>query len=115
MNRDLTERTRTGDGGQGEPLFTVDEIRRVFAKNKIKLANDACDYLCRLANLPEAGGLGTCVDLVALSTKVHQLQGVERITEQMIRNVQRTLSNWHSQQILEERIGEQGMRIAKVG
>lgn len=67
--RDLLQRTRSeGDGGKGEPLFSIDDIRRVFGSNKVRLAPDAERFLMQLANIPDAGGLGTADNLVQLAT-----------------------------------------------
>ncbi len=68
--RDLHE--RSSDGGQGEPLFTIDDVRKVFARNKIRLAGDAARYLMKLANLPGSGGLRACINIVRMATKVFE-------------------------------------------
>ncbi|HEX4123565.1 MAG TPA: ATP-binding protein [Tepidisphaeraceae bacterium] len=84
--RDLTERAG-GDGGRGGALFTTDEIRRVFAKSKMRLTPDAIRYLMILANIPDSGALGTCRNLVIMATKVNELSGAECLTEAMLRSV----------------------------
>lgn len=89
--RDLTERTGGGGGG-GEPLFAIDEIRRVFANSQMRLASDASRYLAQLANMPDGGGLGTCRNLVVLASKIHQGRA-ESLTADMLRAVHRLLAS----------------------
>lgn len=48
----------------GEPLFTLAQIREVFARNKLKLTPNAAKWLCTLANLPDGGGLRSCVQII---------------------------------------------------
>ena len=118
MCRDLMQRTLPrGDGGRGEPLFTLDEIRKVFGRHQLKLATDAQDYLYKLANLPNSGALGTCVDLVVLTTAVEEAKGTKMITAQMLKDVHRGLRKWRHYELLQARLDEDqgGMRAAKVG
>jgi hypothetical protein len=56
------------DGGSGEPLVSVDQIREMFAKNKLKLTSAAARFLCELANTPDSGGIGVCVQLIEYAT-----------------------------------------------
>lgn len=53
-----------GTSGGGEPLFTLQQIREMFARNKLKLTPTAARWLCTLANLPDGGGLRACIQLV---------------------------------------------------
>jgi hypothetical protein len=67
--RDLMQRCADGkDGGRGEPLYTVDNIREVFAKNKIRLTTAAVQMLYKLACIPDSGALRTCRNLVLIAT-----------------------------------------------
>lgn len=50
-----------------EKLVTIADIRKVFARGKVRLAKDATDFLCRLANTTGAGGLRVCADLVQIA------------------------------------------------
>lgn len=84
IRRDLMERTRTSDGGRGEPLYTIDEIRRVFARNKMKLATDAAQFLCRLANLEDSGALGLASKLVRAATIANSTRS-DVLTADMLR------------------------------
>lgn len=54
MYCDLEERCRAGDG---EPLYGIDDIRKVFAKSLIRITHDGFKWLSAVANIPEEGGL----------------------------------------------------------
>jgi hypothetical protein len=67
--RDLMQRCRENqDGGRGEPLVTIQQIREMFGKNKIRLAQGAVRFLYDLANIPDSGALRLCVNLVWVAT-----------------------------------------------
>lgn len=51
---DLEERCR---GDNGEPLHSVQDVRKIFAKSKLRLSSDAWEWVFCLSNTPEAGGL----------------------------------------------------------
>jgi DNA transposition AAA+ family ATPase len=77
---DLMQNVRPGgggDGGNGEPLVTVEQVREMFGKNKLKLSATAARWLCALANEPDTGGLRLCVQLVEYAT---MLGGMQRST-----------------------------------
>ena len=87
---DLIE--RTGQDGGGEPLFTVEEIRRIFAKSKMRLASDAARFLMMLANVLHGGGLRTCRNLVVMAVKIGQGRGRgETLSAEDLRQAQRML------------------------
>jgi hypothetical protein len=52
--------------GDPEPLFTAEDIRKVFARGHVRLTKDGVDFLCKLANHPGAGCLRICADLVQM-------------------------------------------------
>src|SRR5665213_176714 len=107
--RNLAERADGGDGGgpdDGEPLYSVDEIRRVFARGKMRLAPEAVRYLWLLANLPDSGGLGTCRNLVVMATKVNE-SAAATLTEAMLRGVHRLLVSTRDYGLLQARMREQ--------
>jgi DNA transposition AAA+ family ATPase len=68
-----------GGGGEGERLYTVDQVREMFAKNKLKLAPAASLWLCKLANEPDTGGLRLCVQLVEYATMMGEMRGARVI------------------------------------
>lgn len=84
----LTARTRKQPGGgDGEKLYTIDEVRKVFAKNKIRLAPDAMRYLLDVANTPDSGALGVCSKIVQMATLIADSLGKSVITEADLRAV----------------------------
>lgn len=115
ISRDLMERTGSGDGGRGEPLYTVEEIRKVFAKNKVRLAPDATQYLATLANIDDSGALGACVNLVRLATTAAEARGESVLTAQALRAYHRTLVNGRAFSLLEARMEEYRRPVARVG
>lgn len=88
--RDLCERTRPGDGGDGEPLYTEDEIRRVFARGKMRLSPCAMRYLSQLANTPDSGALGTAANLLAMATALNE-RTATALTADMLKDAHRML------------------------
>jgi len=102
--RDLMQRTReTGDGGQGEPLFSVDDIREVFAKNKIRLSADGIRFLAKLANIPDNGALRTCANLVRIATAIAAKQETTQITAELLRQaMQFSVSTTKARVVLHE-------------
>lgn len=78
--RDLLQRTQPdGRGGKGEPLFSLESIRRAFGSNKIRLTDTGETFLMRLANIPDSGGLGTCANLLLVATIVAEEQSRDAI------------------------------------
>lgn len=62
---DLLECMRNGGG---EPLVTIEQVREMFAKNKLKLTAAAARFLCELCNQPDGGSVGLCVEIVEFAT-----------------------------------------------
>jgi hypothetical protein len=81
--RDLTERSIRPDGGPGEPLFTVEEIRAMFGAGKMRLTPGAVRVLAELANVFDAGHVGACASLVAMARKVNE-KTADALTEEML-------------------------------
>ncbi len=105
IRRDLMERTRErGDGGRGEALYTIDEIRRIFASNKIRLSPDGARYLWMLATLPDAGALGTCKNIVVIATAVGEVRAAVALTAELLRAAHRELVNSRAFDALEQRL-----------
>ena len=90
----------------------AEEVRRVFARSKMRLAPDAARHLTTLANLPDSGGLGTCHNLVVMATKVHERSGAAVLTADMLRSVHRLLVNRRTFHALEGQMREHTSRAA---
>lgn len=105
VRRDLLQRTRKGgDGGHGERLYNLDEIRAIFRKAKIRLAADATKYLMLLANLPDSGALGACYNLVVMAIEINDGKAI--ITAEMLRSAQTMLLQDRECDALEDQIHE---------
>jgi len=52
---DLEDRLRSGGGG--DPLYSMNDIRKVFSQSQLRIAPDAMRWLYDTANSPEDGGL----------------------------------------------------------
>lgn len=116
--RDLTQRMRTGggadgSGGNGAALYTTDEIRAIFGKNKMRLAADAARYLLRLANLPDSGALRTCKNLIVMATTIYQ-RTHDTLTEELLRAAHRMLVTDESFTLLQAEISEAETRPLKM-
>ncbi len=111
ISRDLEERTRRGNGG--EPLFSVDDIKNVFAKSKVRLSADARGWLYALANMPECGGLRAATNALRLSIHVVQKsrKSIDAITADMLRRASRMLHGLEGAKQIEHRI-EDAKRVA---
>jgi hypothetical protein len=103
--KDLTERTRTDDGGPGEPLYTIEEIRKVFAQGKMRLTPDAVRYLWQLANTPDSGALGTASNLVRMATAINE-RTETALTADMLRAAHRMLVSRTTFAAVEQSMGE---------
>ncbi len=103
--RDLCERTRPGNGGPGEPLYTLDEIRKVFSRGKMRITPDAIRYLWQLANTPDSGALGTAANLVKMATAIYS-HTADTLTADMLKTAHRLLVSRDSfaaaEQIMQE-------------
>lgn len=56
------------------PLFTIDEIRKVFEGSKVKLTGDGAKFLTELACVPGLGGLRICEKLLMIASRIRALQ-----------------------------------------
>jgi DNA transposition AAA+ family ATPase len=65
---DLAEGTAARGGGK--PLFSLDDIRKVFASDGLRIAPDGIEYLRKLSNVHGGGGLRACVKLVELAASI---------------------------------------------
>jgi len=66
---DLQERTR---GEDGSPLYTLAEIRRIFAKSSVRLDTGSVQWLQALAVRPELGGLRAATGVVQVAELMNE-------------------------------------------
>ncbi len=87
IRRDLTERTR---GDNPEPLFSVADIRRLIDRSQLKLHvdKDAVKWLQGRASTLGMGGIGKALVCLYLACKVAFAKGSERITVDILCDVE---------------------------
>ncbi len=73
------------DGG-GEPLFTVDQIREMFASYQLKLSTPAARFLCALAHQKDSGGLRICVQIMEYACYIGKLNNVREISVKLLKD-----------------------------
>jgi hypothetical protein len=71
-------------------MFKLDEVRRIFECQGMKLSADAAADLLELANVQDGGHLGACVNVAAMAEK---LAGGGTVTPAMIRDAASLLVN----------------------
>lgn len=116
--RDLMLRmSGDGSGGRGEPLVSVQKVREMFAKNRIRLSSDAVNYLMRILTIPDSGAVATCVDLVQMATILGEAPGanVTLLTAAHLRSAQTFLLQPEAVRLLDAQMEEEASRpIAKL-
>lgn len=87
VQRDLMQRTRSPEeGGRDEPLYTIEDIRKVFGSNKLKLTTDAVQFAWRLACIPDDGALGLVRNVVRIATIMGEFQGKTSIDASLLKS-----------------------------
>jgi DNA transposition AAA+ family ATPase len=88
---DLMEMLESGGSdGKGQPLATIDQVREMFAKNKLKLSAAAVRFVMGLINTPDEGGIGICVRLVEYATMLAEMTpGVTSIDTPLLKQAMR--------------------------
>jgi len=103
---DALERCRN-DGDRGEPLFTVADVRKVFARSTLRIAGDAQRWLQGLACMPEVGAMRAAVNAVRLATHVAQQKGDSEITLAMLQSAAKLLHGLEGARAIANRIKQQ--------
>lgn len=111
---DLMESLREGGGG-GDRLVTIEQIREMFAKNKLKLASAAARFLCELCNTPDSGAVGLCVRLVEYATMMADLRRATTIDLPILQEALRRGFSPRRADALLHRMEIEPARAAKVG
>ncbi|HUU83044.1 MAG TPA: AAA family ATPase [Phycisphaerae bacterium] len=107
--RDLTERCKGGD--HGEPLFSIADVKRIFARSALRIARDAVDWLQALACMPEIGGLRTANNALRLATHVGRQRGETEVTLAMLQSACRLLHGTEGARAIANRI-RQAQKVA---
>jgi len=108
---DLMEAVR--DGGSGEALFTVEDIRRIFAKNQLRLVSGAPRFLCQICNTPDSGALRLCVHLVEYATSLAIKRGLGSIDERILAEAMRAGFQPHRAQLILDSISVREHAVAR--
>jgi DNA transposition AAA+ family ATPase len=74
-----------GDGG-GEPLFSPDDIKKVFEQHKLRLTGDGVSMLSEIANLPGSGALRLCRQIIGIVKSSAKLSA-EPLNARLIRSI----------------------------
>jgi DNA transposition AAA+ family ATPase len=101
------------EGGGGEPLVTVEQIREMFAKNQLRLTDSAARFLCKLANIPDCGSIGLCVQIVEYATV--NKAGARNLEVADLRDAMSRGLTGDRARVVMNRMDEAPARIAKVG
>lgn len=81
-----------GADGGGQPLYTVDQVRKMFAGYRLNLTTDAARWLCRLAHARDHGALRACVNVMDYAVFLAKVQKASTVDVPMLqRAAQSTL------------------------
>jgi hypothetical protein len=86
---DIVESLTGGPDGNGSPLFTVDQIRDMYARHTLKLTSASSRWLCSLARVPGSGGLGIVRDIVEYATMLAQIRKTAAIDVDLLKEALR--------------------------
>ncbi|NLW84352.1 MAG: AAA family ATPase [Phycisphaerae bacterium] len=71
-------------GGDDGPLYSADDIRRLYEYGGIRLTGDAVDVLGRICRTPRSGKLRTCRDVIRALHSATQVQESGTITGDLV-------------------------------
>ena len=89
-----------------EPLYSVEDIKRIFARSQLRLTADATEWLSDLANMPDAGGLRACTNALRLAIQIAKAaaQPVAAITAALLTQASGLLHGIEGAKIISARI-----------
>lgn len=114
---DLMESIRSGgEGGGGDLLVTVEQVREMFARNKLKLTATAARFLCEICNQPDSGAVGLCVQVVEYATMMGEVRRASSIDLPLLKEaMRRGFSPKRTDALFNSMAQEQPRPMAKVG
>lgn len=113
---DLMESLRAGGGDGGEPLVTVEQVREMFARNKLKLTAGGVRFVCELCNLPDSGCVRLAVQVVEYATMLAELRRAVSIDVPLLQEaMRRGFSPHHADALMRRVEADRTERVAKVG
>ncbi|MEM6334521.1 MAG: AAA family ATPase [Planctomycetota bacterium] len=99
MRYDVTPDAARGPDDGGRPLYTPDEVERVFMSSKVRLTGDGLSMLTRISNLPGLGGLRLASKVVYLATGV---AGDEPIDARLLRRALRKIQGDRAHRVIDQ-------------
>jgi DNA transposition AAA+ family ATPase len=72
-----------GNGDDGQPLCSVEEIIQIFGRGEMRLSKDAARFLARICASPRSGLLGTCASLVGHAIAMNR-RNADTLTAEML-------------------------------
>ncbi|MEO0586047.1 MAG: AAA family ATPase [Planctomycetota bacterium] len=99
MRYDVTPDAARGPDDGGRPLYTPDEVARIFLSSKVRLTGDGLSTLTRIANLPGLGGLRLARQIVHLAAGV---AGDEAIDARLLRRALRTIQGDRAHRVIDQ-------------
>jgi len=114
--RDLLRRTRpTQHGGHGDPLFTIQDIRAAFGRNKVKVSDEGIKFLWKLACIPNGGALRLCANIVRIATIIADSESAPSLgMNDLVAALQESMTSANYTQIAAEMTAS-GIRMAAAG
>jgi hypothetical protein len=114
---DLMERLRDGGGGGDDLLVNVEQVREMFARNKLKLTGEAARFLCEICNQPDSGAIGLCVQVVDYATWMAEQSRATSIDLTLLRSALRLgFSSIRADDLLQRmQFSQPPVRAAKTG
>ncbi len=94
------------------PLFTPEEIREVFAGERLRLTDDGADFLTTIACVPGAGGLRVVKQIVLIASRLPKFRD-KALDASILRQVAKQMHGAAYLEVLRERA--ERLRLAKVG
>jgi len=77
LRYDITEELRGGGGGEPRPIHSIDEIRQLYERDKVRFTDDGRLLLTKLANIPGLGGLRLCTKVVQVAASLAQGEAID--------------------------------------
>lgn len=68
-----------GADGGGQPLYTIQQVRQMFAGYRLKLTTDAARWLCRLGHAPDHGAMRACVNVMDYAVFLAKVEKVKTV------------------------------------
>jgi DNA transposition AAA+ family ATPase len=95
------------DGGGGDMLVTVEQVREMFARNKMKLTGSAARFLCEICNTPDSGGVGLCESIVEYANMLCEMKSLASIDTPLLQESLKRGMTTNRSELLKARMSNQ--------